>query len=179
MRRIPKLVPPAVIVGTALLTAACSSGADNPAVASGAGKPAGASTAAPDYSDSAPSGQSTGATVDVAGSPLGQLLVDGSGRTLYLFELDKGTSSTCDGPCAQAWPPLLTTGAPSAGTGTNAADLGTTTRKDGKTEVTYHGHPLYYYAGDSKPGATTGQGLNQFGAKWYVLAPSGDKIDNS
>jgi len=168
MSRIPKLVPPAIVVGAALLTAACGSGYS---------KPAGAAGAAP--GSSAPSGQSTGAVVGVASSPRGQLLVDGSGRTLYLFEADKGTSSTCDGPCAQAWPPLLTTRAPSAGTGANAADVGTTTRKDGTSEVTYHGHPLYYYVGDSKTGDTTGQGLNQFGAKWYVLAPSGDKIDNS
>jgi predicted lipoprotein with Yx(FWY)xxD motif len=174
MSRIPKLVLPAVVGGTALVTAACGSGG---------GKPAGASGTPPSYSapsaQAAPSGQSTGAVVAVASSPLGQLLVDGSGRTLYLFELDKGTSSTCYGPCAQAWPPLLTTGGPSAGTGANAASLGTTTRNDGKAEVTYHGHPLYYYVGDTKAGDTTGQGLNQFGAKWYVLAPSGDKIDNS
>ena len=167
MSRIPKLVLPAVVGGTALVTAACSSGYS---------KPAGASGSTPSYS--APSGQSTGAMVAVASSPLGQLLVDGSGRTLYLFEADTSSSSTCYGPCAQAWPPLLTKGSPSAGTGANAADLGTTTRNDGKAEVTYHGHPLYYYVGDSKPGDTTGQALNQFGAKWYVLAPSGDKIDN-
>jgi predicted lipoprotein with Yx(FWY)xxD motif len=169
MYRVPKLVLPAVIGGTALITAACTGG--------GYSKPAGASGTAPRYSDSAPSAQSTGAVVAVATSPLGQLLVDSAGRTLYLFEADTNGSSTCDGPCAQAWPPLLTTGAPTAGTGANAANLGTTTRKDGTTEVTFGGHPLYYYAGDTKAGDTTGQGLNQFGAKWYVLAPSGDKID--
>ena len=176
MSRIPKLVLPAVVGGAAVLTAACSSGG-------GTGTPSyGASGATPSSSapsgQAAPSGQSTGAVVAVAGSPLGQLLVDGSGRTLYLFEADTSTSSTCYGPCAQAWPPLLSTGTPTAGTGANAADLGTTTRNDGKAEVTYHGHPLYYYVGDGKPGDTTGQALNQFGAKWYVLAPSGDKIDN-
>jgi len=174
MPRIPKLVPPAIVVGTALLTAACGSGGGKPAAASGTAPSYGASSG-----QAAPSSPGTGAVVDVGSSPLGQLLVDGAGRTLYLFEADKGTSSVCDGPCAQAWPPLLTTGAPTAGTGATTADLGTTTRKDGTTEVTYHGHPLYYYVGDSKTGDTTGQGLNQFGAKWYVLAPSGDKIDNS
>jgi predicted lipoprotein with Yx(FWY)xxD motif len=170
MSRTPKLVAPAIVVGAALLTAACGAGGGKP-------KPAAASGTAPSYSDSAPSAQSTGAVVAVATSPLGQMLVDSTGRTLYLFEADKNGSSTCDGPCAQAWPPLLTTGAPTAGTGTTAANLGTTTRKDGTTEVTFGGHPLYYYAGDTKAGDTTGQGLNQFGAKWYVLAPSGDKID--
>jgi predicted lipoprotein with Yx(FWY)xxD motif len=118
-----------------------------------------------------------GATVDVRKSKLGTMLVDSSGRSLYLFEADKGPSSTCSGSCAAAWPPLTTSGAPKAGGGVKQALLGTTKRKDGSTEVTYHGHPLYYYAGDSAPGATTGQALDQFGAEWYVLAPSGNKID--
>ena len=180
MPRIPKLVLPAVIGGTALATTACSGGYSKPAGASGSAPSYGAAAGqATPSSQAAPSGSGTGAAVDVGTSPLGQLLVDGSGRTLYLFEADKGTSSVCDGPCAQAWPPLLTKGAPIAGTGANAADLGTTTRKDGTTEVTYNGHPLYYYVGDTKAGDTTGQGLNQFGAKWYVLTPAGDKIDNS
>jgi predicted lipoprotein with Yx(FWY)xxD motif len=118
-----------------------------------------------------------GATVDVRKSKLGKMLVDSSGRSLYLFEADKGTSSTCFGSCAATWPPLTTSGAPKARGGVKQALLGTTKRKDGSTEVTYHGHPLYYYAGDSAPGATTGQALDQFGAEWYVLAPSGNKID--
>jgi predicted lipoprotein with Yx(FWY)xxD motif len=118
-----------------------------------------------------------GASVDVAKSKLGAMLVDSSGRSLYLFQADKGTSSTCYGSCAAAWPPLTTHGAPKAGSSLKQSLLGTTKRKDGSTEVTYHGHPLYYYAGDSSPGATTGQGLDQFGAEWYVLAPSGNKID--
>jgi predicted lipoprotein with Yx(FWY)xxD motif len=118
-----------------------------------------------------------GASVDVAKSKLGTMLVDSTGRSLYLFQADKGTSSTCYGSCAAAWPPLMTHGAPKAGSSVKQSLLGTTKRKDGSTEVTYHGHPLYYYAGDSSPGATTGQGLDQFGAEWYVLAPSGNKID--
>jgi predicted lipoprotein with Yx(FWY)xxD motif len=117
-------------------------------------------------------------TVDVRKSDLGTMLTDSSGRTLYLFEKDKGTSSTCYGGCATAWPPLTTSGAPKAGTDVKASALGTTKRKDGTSEVTYHGHPLYYYVGDSGPGMTNGQGLDQFGAEWYVLAPSGNKIDH-
>lgn len=119
----------------------------------------------------------TGATVAAKSSPLGNLLVDAKGRTLYLFEADKGSASTCYSACASAWPPLLTKGAAKAGTSVTAAGLGTTKRKDGTSEVTYHGHPLYYYAGDSAPGATTGEGLDQFGAEWYVVAPSGKKIE--
>ncbi len=115
--------------------------------------------------------------IGTASSKLGQVLVDGNGETLYLFEADNGTMSTCYGSCAQAWPPV--TGEPLAGSGTPGAELATTKRQDGTTQVLYHGHPLYRYAGDAKAGDTTGQGLDQFGGKWYVLAPSGNKIDNS
>jgi len=118
-----------------------------------------------------------GATVAVSSSKLGKILVDGSGRTLYLFEKDKGTTSSCYGACASGWPPYTTTGAPQAGSGASAALLGTTTRTDGKTEVTYHGHPLYYFAGDTKPSDTTGEGLKAFGAEWYVLSAAGDKVE--
>jgi predicted lipoprotein with Yx(FWY)xxD motif len=122
-------------------------------------------------------GAATTTTIGTATSKLGRILVDGNGETLYLFEADNGTMSTCYGSCALAWPPL--TGAPLAGSGTPAAELATTKRQDGTTQVLYHGHPLYRYAGDAKAGETTGQGLDQFGGKWYVLAPSGNKIDNS
>jgi predicted lipoprotein with Yx(FWY)xxD motif len=119
-----------------------------------------------------------GATVDVRTTNLGKTLVDAQGRTLYLFEKDKGMNSTCFGSCASVWPPFTTSGKPKAGAGVTASLLGTTARSDGKPEVTYNGHPLYYYAADQKPGDTTGEGLDQFGAKWYVLSPTGKKIDN-
>jgi predicted lipoprotein with Yx(FWY)xxD motif len=123
-------------------------------------------------------GAGGGATVDVRTTKLGKTLVDSQGRTLYLFEKDKGMKSTCFGACASVWPPFTTSGKPQAGAGVSASLLGTTARSDGKPEVTYNGHPLYYYASDQKPGDTTGEGLDQFGAKWYVLSPSGKKIDN-
>ena len=117
------------------------------------------------------------ATVVVAtNSKLGQILVDGSGRTLYLFEADKGMSSTCYSACAQYWPPLLTNGAPKAGAGAAASLLGTTIRTDGTTEVTYGGHPLYYVVTDHNPGDATGQGVNNFGAPWDVVGPDGKQI---
>jgi predicted lipoprotein with Yx(FWY)xxD motif len=117
----------------------------------------------------------TGATVKVATTKLGRILTDANGRTLYLFKKDKGAMSSCDGACASIWPPL--TGATRvAGPGLAAAKLGSIKRADGTTEVTYAGHPLYTYAGDSKPGQTSGQGLKDFGAEWYVLAPSGQQI---
>ena len=118
------------------------------------------------------------ATVSLRKLNVGTALVDGQGRTLYLFEADKGPMSTCNGACASLWPPDTTSGKPKAGPGVDAAKLGTTKRSDGTLEVTYNGHPLYRYAPDTKAGEDTGQGLNQFGAKWYVLAASGIKIDS-
>jgi predicted lipoprotein with Yx(FWY)xxD motif len=118
-----------------------------------------------------------GMTVAVNSSKLGRILVDAKGRTLYLFEKDKGTTSSCYGACAGGWPPYTTPAAPQAGGGATASLLGTTSRTDGTTQVTYKNHPLYYFVGDTKPGEVTGEGVNAFGAKWYVLAPSGNKID--
>jgi predicted lipoprotein with Yx(FWY)xxD motif len=136
------------------------------------------------YAAPAPASKSTAATVATAHTKLGTVLVDGQRRTLYLFEKDKGTASSCYGACASIWPPLTSgaigTGSAKglAGSGLNATKLGSIKRTDGKNEVTYAGHPLYTYAGDDKPGDVQGQGLDQFGAEWYVLAPSGNKIDN-
>jgi len=117
-----------------------------------------------------------GAKVVIAKSRLGRILVDGKGITLYDFVKDKGTTSTCYGACAALWPPLTTKGKPVAGEGVRTSLLGTTKRKDGTLEVTYNGHPLYYFVTDRKPGQTTGQGVNQFGAPWWVLSPAGKEI---
>jgi predicted lipoprotein with Yx(FWY)xxD motif len=117
------------------------------------------------------------ATIMVAtDAKLGTILVDGNGKTVYLFVADKGTASSCYTSCAAIWPPVLTTGAPIAGTGATASLLGTTTRTDGKVEVTYAGHPLYYFIQDKKAGDTTGQGINGFGGLWWVLSPAGAAI---
>jgi predicted lipoprotein with Yx(FWY)xxD motif len=117
-----------------------------------------------------------GAKVAVAKSSLGRILVDSKGITLYDFPRDHGTTSSCYGACAALWPPLITKSKPVAGPGVRASLLGTTKRKDGKLEVTYNGHPLYYFVSDRKPGQTTGQALNQFGAPWWVLSPAGKEI---
>lgn len=124
----------------------------------------------------APSPAATATVMLASNAKLGQILVDGSGRTLYLFEKDTSSSSTCYGSCAAYWPPLLTGGAPHAGTGVNATLLGTTKRTDGTTEVTYAGHPLYYVVTDHNAGDATGQGVSNFGAAWYVVGPGGNKI---
>ena len=117
-----------------------------------------------------------GARVALAASPLGRILVDGKGITLYDFVKDDGTTSACYGACAALWPPLTTSGKPIAGPGVRASLLGTTKRKDGKLEVTYNGHPLYYFVSDRKPGQTTGHGLNQFGGPWWVISAAGKEI---
>jgi predicted lipoprotein with Yx(FWY)xxD motif len=153
----------------ALVVAGCGGGGKSGGGSTAMGARYGAGTSA--------KSSASGAIVGVKRSGLGNVLVDAKGRTLYLFEADKTTKSTCYGACAGVWPPLSAAGAPKAGTHVVASELGTTRRTDGTTEVTYHGHPLYYYAGDAQPGDTKGQGLDQFGAAWYVLAPSGNKID--
>ena len=111
---------------------------------------------------------------------LGTVLVDGQGLTLYLFVPDKQSgASTCYSTCAQGWPPLLLpTGVttPVAGSGVRTALLGTTHRTDGTTQVTYNKWPLYLWVGDSEPGQATGQGLDNLGGLWYVLAPDGHTI---
>jgi predicted lipoprotein with Yx(FWY)xxD motif len=117
------------------------------------------------------------ATVGVANAGgLGQILVDSRGRTLYLFQKDAGTQSACTGECAAAWPPLRATGKPAVGKSLSAAKLGTAARSDGEPQVTYNGHPLYLYSIDQKPGDVNGQGVNAFGAAWYVLSAAGNTI---
>jgi predicted lipoprotein with Yx(FWY)xxD motif len=118
----------------------------------------------------------SGVRLHIAKSGLGRILVDSRGITLYDFVKDKGKTSVCYGACAALWPPLITQGKPVAGPGVRASLLGTTKRKDGKLEVTYGGHPLYYFVTDRKPGQTTGQGVNQFGGPWWVLSSAGKEI---
>jgi predicted lipoprotein with Yx(FWY)xxD motif len=107
---------------------------------------------------------------------IGTFLVDGHGRTLYLFQKDKTARSTCSGACATDWPPLLTTGKATASGSVRKALLGTSKRSDGKTQVTYNGHPLYTYSGDQKAGDTNGQGISAYGARWYAVTASGRRV---
>jgi len=116
-------------------------------------------------------------TVKAADGALGTMLADAEGRSLYLWEGDKGDQSACDGPCAAAWPPLTTDGKPAAGEGVDASLLGTSKRADGTLGVTYAGHPLYYFKGDAAAGQANGQGSDGFGAKWWVVAPDGAAIE--
>ena len=173
---------PAVVLLAAGLATACggsSSSNTSSSTTSSNSKPAsnsgGAYGAAP--SSSTPAASGSAATVEAKKGDLGTILVDAKGRSLYLWEADKGSQSTCADACAQAWPPLTTTGKPQAGSGVQASLLGTTKRADGTMEVTYGGHPLYYFAGDKAPGDTAGQASDGFGAEWYVVGPNGKKVE--
>jgi len=172
----------ACAAGIALAASACSSSAtssNSSATAPSSSAPAQASSPSAAASASA-SGGGSAETIDlksISGIP-GTALVDEDGKALYLWEADKNGTSTCSGPCAAAWPPVTTSGAPLAGSGVDKALLGTVKRADGTEQVTYNGHPLYYYVGDTGPGTAKGQGSKDFGASWYVLSAKGAKIDN-
>ena len=162
--KVMTLVAVAAAFAIALVSTACGSSAYS---SGGHGAPIAASAA-------------TGvaaATVGVRHTSLGRVIVDGEGRTLYLFEKDTSRRSTCSGQCAQFWPPLLTHGGPVARAGVKQSLLGRIKRANGSQQVTYAGHPLYLYVGDSKPGQTNGEGSQEFGAGWDVLSPSGKKIE--
>lgn len=103
---------------------------------------------------------------------LGRILVDGRGRTLYLFDKDSGRSA-CAAACAAAWPPVRVLGRPLAGRGLSANKLTTTARSDGAPQLRYNGHPLYRYTGDAKPGDTNGQRVTAFGARWFAVDGAG------
>jgi predicted lipoprotein with Yx(FWY)xxD motif len=123
---------------------------------------------------------STGsATLGVGTTDLGKVLVGANGRTVYLFEKDKGGQSSCNGACAGVWPPFTTSGQPKGSGGVDSAKMTTTKRADGKQQVVYGGHPLYYYAADTKAGDTKGEGLDQFGAEWYAVSPAGQKVEKA
>lgn len=118
----------------------------------------------------------TAGRVTLHKTKLGKVLATSSGRTLYLFVKDKNGKSACYGECATDWPPLMKKGTLRAGTGVKAKLLGTTRRKNGKRQVTYNHHPLYLYAGDNGAGQVSGQGLNFFGGKWWVISAAGKAI---
>lgn len=165
LARVPVPIRLAAPLGVALLAAACSS--------SGSGSTS--SSASP--SAAAPASSAASSTViTTKTSSGGSFLTNGAGRAVYLFMADSSGKSTCDGACAAAWPPVIATGQPTAAGGAQASDLGTITRSDGTKQVTYDGHPLYYFQGDTGPGTDKGQGINGFGAKWWLVAPTGSSI---
>ena len=117
-----------------------------------------------------------GKALKVMNSRYGRMLFDSRGRAIYLFTREPGSRSRCYGQCAVAWPPVYTRGKPRARSGVNARLLGTTTRRGGRRQVTYNGHPLYYYVTDTKPGQITCQDITEFGGTWLVVDPQGNAI---
>ena len=164
----------ALAVTAALVLAAC--GGSSTSSSSGSSSTPSSGTAKPSASNT--SNSSGAASVSTKTSSLGTFLVDANGRALYLWDADHGSKSTCSGACAQAWPPVTTTGTPKASGAAKASLLGTTKRADGSREVTYAGHPLYTFAGDTQAGQTNGQGSNGFGAPWWVVTPAGKALQN-
>jgi len=170
----------APLLGLTLVLAACSSsggGASTPSAAAATAPPASEapseSAAAESPSESAAA--AGGPTVNLGDTSLGSVLVDGDGKTLYIFTPDAASAgkSVCNGDCAAAWPPLLGDAAPTLGTGLEAGDFTTITRDDGATQIAFYGMPLYYFAADAAAGDVKGQGLND---KWYVIGADGTPI---
>jgi len=161
------------ISATALVVmTACGSNTTTPSAAPTSSATTSSATSSPSTTASAPAGP---ATVKVSTTKLGDVLSDSRGFALYKFVPDKNGVSVCyeANDCAAKWPPLLTTGAPKADAGANAAMLGTTTRKDGATQVTYNKMPLYFFAQDKAPGDVNGQGL---GGIWWLVASNGTDV---
>jgi predicted lipoprotein with Yx(FWY)xxD motif len=169
--RVPAPVRLAAALGIALLAGACASSPSS----SSSTQAATSSTAAP------AGGSSTGSAVVIStgSSSGGSFLTNGSGRAVYMWVKDGHDQSMCTGACVSTWPPVTTTGSATASGSAMAADLGTITRSDGTKQVTYDGHPLYYYVGDTGSGTVNGQGSTGYGAYWWVLAPSGSPITSS
>jgi predicted lipoprotein with Yx(FWY)xxD motif len=180
----------AVLAVTAIVVAGCGgSGSSSTSESSNAGSNENASSESSSRyggesesentsaSSESPAGAESGAGVVSLGNAqkLGMVLVDSNGMTLYDFHKDKGTTSSCYGPCEEGWPPMLTEGEPTVGNGASASKLGTTERKDGTMQVTYAGHPLYTFVEDKKPGEANGNDVSAFGAQWYALKGNGEE----
>jgi predicted lipoprotein with Yx(FWY)xxD motif len=158
----------AVIPLAALALSACGGGAAATASPPPSSTPAKTTTTPPTQT----------ATVRVASSRLGRILVNSQGRTLYLFKGDSGAKSACSGACAVAWPPLRTGAKPMVANGANATLVGTIPRSDGAPQVTYNGHPLYTFVKDQKPGDVNGQGVTAFGATWFAVSAAGNQVSS-
>jgi predicted lipoprotein with Yx(FWY)xxD motif len=156
----PRVAAPAAVALTALAVSACGGGGGNTATVT---------------SPTTAAGKRATVGLESVGG-VGKILVDSSGRTLYLFQRDARDASACTGACAGAWPPLRATSKPAVGTGVKSSLVGTIRRSDGAAQVTYNGHPLYRFGGDHAAGDTNGQGVNAFGARWYAVSASGNVV---
>jgi predicted lipoprotein with Yx(FWY)xxD motif len=149
-------------LAAALLAAACGSSSS--------------STSTPPAGGGSASASGSATVIKTTTGPAGTFLTNGSGQTVYLWVKDGTNSSACTGACASAWPPVTASGTVTASGSAKSSDLGTITRSDGTKQVTYDGHPLYTFVGDSAAGQTNGQGSDNFGAKWYLVSPAGAQI---
>ncbi len=182
----------AVLIVGSMFVAACggsSSSSSSGAAPAGSGSAVAAKTSSVSSgpyvsaatSSTASSAGAAGTEVTTKHSKFGTILAAGPKHlTVYMFEADNGAAAShCSGACAVAWPPVVAKGAAMASGMATSSDLGTTMRAGGIKQVTYKGHPLYYFIKDKDDGDAYGQGSNAFGADWYALAPSGNKVDNS
>ena len=169
-----------IAAGIALAATACSSSlSSNGSTAAPAASSATAQPSTPAAAGSASSSKAaTAIDLHSVSGIDGKFLADGQGRALYLFTGDKSSTSTCTGVCASTWPPVTASAMPMAGGGVSQALLGTTKRADGTEQLTYNGHPLYYFSADTGSGMAKGQGVKAFGSDWYVVNANGSKIDN-
>jgi predicted lipoprotein with Yx(FWY)xxD motif len=161
------------LIGVSVLVAACGSSSSPATATTGSG--AAGSTATSSSATATPAA-AKGVAVSTTGGAGGTYLTGAGGRALYLWVADAKGMSSCSGACAKAWPPLITNGKPVASGSAKASQLGTIKRSDGSEQVTYDGHPLYYFEGDPKSGSTHGQGSDAFGSKWWLVSPAGAAI---
>jgi len=167
--RVPMPAKLGAAIGVGLLAAACGSAAtSSPSAGSTPGGAAGSTPSA--------SAAAAATVIKTTSGSAGAFLTNGSGRAVYLWDKDTMNASVCSGACAGAWPPVIANGGVTAADSATAKDLGTITRSDGTRQVTYDGHPLYFFAGDTGPGQTAGQGSDSFGAKWWLVSPAGASI---
>jgi predicted lipoprotein with Yx(FWY)xxD motif len=156
-----------------LLVAGCGGDDDDDDSASGDTTAATEAVAPATTEPAAPAG--AGSTIKTADSQYGGVLFGGNDQAIYYFDKESGSKSECYGACAEAWPPVLTKGAPQAEDVVQAGLLGTTERDDGTTQVTYDGHPLYYYAHEG-PSEVTCHNVNEFGGLWLAVHPNGEAV---
>ncbi len=166
------------VTAVALTVAACGSSSNSSSSASSAATPVSSSNgyggSNASNTSSAPSGSAV--AISTAKGPDGTYLTGASGKAIYLWVADSHDKSVCSGACAQAWPPVTVKSMPTASGGAVSSDLGTISRTNGTKQVTYQGHPLYYFVGDTHSGTIAGQGSDGFGAKWWLVTPKGTAI---
>jgi predicted lipoprotein with Yx(FWY)xxD motif len=163
------------VVAAGLLVAGCGDDDDDSESGSADTNVATEAAAPTPTEPAAPASAGPGATIKTGDSQFGDVLFDGDNQAIYYFDKESGWKSECYGACAEAWPPVLTEGAPQAGPGVQQRLLGTTQRDDGTTQVTYDGHPLYLYAHEG-PNEVTCHDVSEFGGLWLAVLPNGEAV---